>query len=110
MAPLATAYPPLLDAAVQVFEAVIVNVWPRVDDHKGQILEGLLSCWCNMLDESRCPSDALGRVRFNIEKVVKLMTACMKAQRHIMDDYHALIAADSRLEGLLISGNVEGFS
>lgn len=110
MAPLATAYPPLLDAAVQVFETVILNAWPRVDYHRGQILEGLLSCWCNIMNESICPSDALGRVRFNIEKVVGLMTAYMKVQRHIMADYDALIAADSSLEGLLIRGNLEAVS
>ena len=102
-APFASAYPPLLDAAVQVFEAIILNVWPRVDYHRGDILEGLLICWCKLLNESTSPSHASARVRFKIEKVVRLMTAYLKAQRNITDDYRTLIATDSRLEVLFIS-------
>lgn len=93
--------PALLDAGLQVFEAVILNVWPRVEYHRGDILEGLLSCWCKILNEGISPSHTLARVRFNIEKVIRLMTVHLKAQRNITDEYRTLIATDSRLKDLL---------
>lgn len=71
---------------------------------------GLLGCWCNMLNNSMCPSNGLAGVRFNIEKVVELMTEYAKPQRQIMDDYHSLIAADCRLQDLLIRENLEAVS
>lgn len=80
----------------------MVNVWPRVDYYRGDILEGLISCWCKIISEGATPSDALIRVRFNIEKIVGLMTAFLKTQRNIGDDYQILLASDSRLLGLLI--------
>jgi hypothetical protein len=83
-------------------EAVVVNVWPRVDYHRGDIFAGLISCWLKILGEEENPSDALIRVRCNIEKAVRLMTAYLKTQRNIADEYHALIAADGRLRGLLM--------
>lgn len=102
-APFATVYPPLLEAAVQVFEAVILNVWPRIDYYRGDIIEGLSNCWREIIYESISPSHALARVRFNIERVVRLMTAYLKTQRNITDDYVMLIASDNRLKDLLIS-------
>lgn len=102
-APFATAYPPLLEAVIRVMEAIVVNLWPRIDYYRGDILEGLIYCWCKILSEEATPSDALIRVRFAIEKVVKLMTAFLKTQRNTADDYQFLIAVDHRLRDLLIS-------
>lgn len=88
---------------MQVFEAIVLNAWPRIDYYKGDILDGLLSCWCKIIDEGADPSHALARVRFNIEKVVRLMTAYLKTQRNIADDYRVLIASDARLKELLLT-------
>lgn len=87
---------------MQVFEAVVVNVWPRVDYYRGDILEGLLSCWCMITSERATPSDALASVKSNIEKIVGLTTAYLKTKRNMINDYRKLIAADSRLGDVLI--------
>ncbi|KAL8682098.1 MAG: hypothetical protein Q9186_001803 [Xanthomendoza sp. 1 TL-2023] len=49
--PFATASPTLLMAAVGCLKAVIVNGWPRVRAHRGEILEGLVGCWVRIADE-----------------------------------------------------------
>lgn len=87
---------------VRVVEAIVVNLWPRLDYHRGDIFEGLITCWCKILSEEATPSDALIQVRFAIEKVVKLMTAYLKTQRNTANDYQMLIAVDHRLRDLLI--------
>lgn len=100
-APFATAYSPLIEAAVQALEAIVVNVWPRVDYYRGDIFKGLITCWCKIGNEEERPSEDLLRVGRNIEKVVRLMTAFLKTQRNIADEYHVLIATNSRLRALL---------
>ena len=88
---------------MQVFKAVTLNVWPRVDYYRGDILKGLLNCWLKINSENATPSHALARVRSNIEKIVRLMTSYLKTQRDIGHDYRILIASDSRLKSLLIT-------
>lgn len=103
-APFATKYPPLLDATVRAVEAVVVNVWPRIDYYRMNILDGLVGCWCKILNEEVTSSNnVLIRVKSHIEKVVRLMTALLKTQRNIKDDYHHLIAIDGRLKDLLFT-------
>ena len=100
-APFATAYPPLIEVAVQALEAVMFNVWPRLDYYRGNIFAGLISCWCKILSDEET-SEEISIVRGNIEEVVRLMTAFLKTQRNIADEYRVLIATDSRLQALLI--------
>lgn len=103
-APFATAYPPLLEASVHAIDAVVVNVWPRVAFHRGEILEGLVVCWCRIQGEEERQSDEeqLQRIQTDIHRTVKLVTAILKTDMDVTEEYRTLIDADRRLQNLLI--------
>lgn len=102
-APFATAYPPLLEASVHAMDAVIVHVWPRVAYHRGEILEGLIICWCRIQgEEEERQSTELLRIQTNIHRTVKLVTAILKPDVNVLEEYQTLIDADRRLQNLLI--------
>lgn len=100
-APFATAYPPLLEASVHAIDAVVVNIWPRVAYHRGEILEGLIICWCRIHDEET-QSKELQRIQTDIHHTVELVTAILKTNIDVAEEYQALIDSDRRLQNLLL--------
>ncbi|MCJ1463434.1 hypothetical protein MMC07_002041 [Pseudocyphellaria aurata] len=100
-APFATAYPPLLTASVHAIDAVVVNVWPRVAYHRGEILEGLVICWGRIHGEE-APSRELEGIQTHIHRTVKLVTAILKTDMDVTEEYQRLIDADHRLQQLLL--------
>lgn len=100
-APFATAYPPLIDASINAVEAVLVNVWPRVAYHRGEILQGLVICWCRIEAEGMNSKD-LQRIQTNIQRIVNLITEILKKDLEVADEYQILINSDGRLRDLFI--------
>lgn len=101
-APFALADAALLAAAVQALTAVTIHAWPRVLDHRGEMLEGLLICWCRIEGEEN-PSEELRQVQRAIEETVRLVTAILKGQLDVTEEYRLLMTADPRLRSLLSS-------
>jgi len=99
-APFATAYPRLLQAALQAFNAIVSNGWPRVAFHRGEILEGLIVCWCSIQGESL--SSDLEPVMDSLQHTVKILTATLQETINVEEEYRVLIDSDSRLRDLLI--------
>ncbi|KAL8856733.1 MAG: hypothetical protein Q9178_006690 [Gyalolechia marmorata] len=99
-APFATAYPPLLDASVQLLRAIIVNGWPRLAFHRAEVLEGLIICWCRIEEEDK-PTTALLAVREHIEDVLRAVVQLLRGDDQIKRELQMLRDCDSRLERIL---------
>lgn len=100
-APFATAYPPLLEASIKALEAAMVNDWPRITNHRGEILRGLTVCWCRIKDEET-RSRGLRKVQESIERSVRLLTLLIKKDVDAAPEYQMLIDCNDRLRDLLI--------
>ncbi|KAL8865547.1 MAG: hypothetical protein Q9198_009269, partial [Flavoplaca austrocitrina] len=99
-APFATAYPPLLDASVQLLRAIIVNGWPRLAFHRAEVLEGLLICWTRIREENE-PTTALVAVKENIEDVLHAVVQLLSDDQGMREELQLLRDCDSRLDTLL---------
>ena len=99
--PFATAYPPLLQASIKAIQVVIVDDWPRISYHRGQILRGLSICWCRILDEEKI-SKELQDVRKNLKQTLRLLTSVTSRDINAAQEYRTLIDNDTRLQDLLV--------
>ena len=100
-APFATAYPPLLQAALHAVQTIIVVDWPRMAYHRGEVLKGLVVCWCRIEDEGDRSAE-LKVVQRQIKHGVKLLTAVLKRELDIEPEYKLLVESDDRLGQLLV--------
>ncbi|KAL8793699.1 MAG: hypothetical protein Q9195_003748 [Heterodermia aff. obscurata] len=100
--PFATAYPPLLLAALQAIQSVIIIDWSRMEYHGGEILRSLIICWCKILqDEDTARPSSLGQVKAEIKHNIGLLTAVLKRDTDVAVEYRMLKENDGRLEELL---------
>ena len=83
-------------------EAIIVNNWPRISYHRGEILKGLTICWCRIKDQGEV-SREVEKVQESIEKVVRLLTSVLKADVDVVEEYRILVDSDARLRDLLVA-------
>jgi len=127
-APFATAYLPLLLAALAAVETVVLVDWPRVGYHRGEILKGLAGCWLRVEEEGDGDGDGEGEVvegreegqevegqkeakrkgelqgvKDGMRRCVKLLTAVLQREVDVGGEYGLLIESDGRLEELLVA-------
>ena len=100
--PFATAYPPLLQAAVNAIEVILTIDWPRISYHRGEILKGLTMCWCRIKDQDQV-SKELRKVQESIEGAVRLLTHVLGNDVDVKNEYKVLIDGEMRLRGLLVA-------
>ncbi|KAI4123291.1 MAG: hypothetical protein LQ338_005340 [Usnochroma carphineum] len=100
-APFATAYPPLVETAVETLRAVVVNGWPRVGYHRGEILEGLVVCWCRIDEEEEERRGELTGVKSGIEEVVRAVVQILRDDEVARAEIQMLRRFDPRFEALL---------
>ena len=88
-------------------EAIIVNDWPRISYHRGEILKGLTVCWCRIKDQGEVSkgkvSKELEKVQESIEKAVRLLTSVLKTDVDVVEEYRILVDSDVRLRDLLVA-------
>ena len=101
-APFGTAYPPLLIAAAKALQAIILTCWPRMAAYRGEILRGLVICWCRIAEDG---SDILQSVMAAIKETVNLLTVATVSTVDIRADYQHLVSSDSRLADLFPATN-----
>ena len=100
--PFATAYPPLLLAALQAIHSVTIIDWCRMEYHGSEILRSLIICWFKTLqDTDTARHSSLGQVKTEIKRCVRLLTAVLKRDTDVAAEYRLLMASDGRLEELL---------
>ena len=100
-APFATAYPALLQASVKAMKTVIVTGWPRIAHYRGEILKGVIICWCRIGDEE-VQSHELNAVLESIKQVVQLLTVAVAQNAEIAEENQNLVDIDGRLRDLLV--------
>ena len=94
--PLSPTHPPLLVAAAKALQSVILNSWPRIAYHRGEVLKGLAICWINLSREN----DSFADVKQQLQHDVRLLDAVVQNEAGIQDDFDRLIRADETLRGL----------
>ena len=100
--PFATAYPPLLLAALQATQSVTIINWSRMEYHGSEILRSLIVCWCRAIqDDDTARPSSLGHVKAEIKYSVRLLTAVLKRNIDVAAEYRLLMASDDRLQELL---------
>ncbi|KAL8814310.1 MAG: hypothetical protein Q9223_006459 [Gallowayella weberi] len=97
--PFATASPPLLLAALGCLKAVIVNGWPRVRAHRGEILQGLVTCWIRIADEDGV-GEELCRVKVEVAEVWRAVVEILRGDEEVEEEMRMLRECDGRVETL----------
>ena len=104
--PFATAYPPILLAALQAIQSVIITDWSRMEYHGSEILRSLIVCYCKILeDDDRARPSGLGQVKAETKHSVELLTTVLKRNTDVAAEYRLLMESDGRLEELLAAVN-----
>ncbi|TKA33786.1 hypothetical protein B0A50_00622 [Salinomyces thailandicus] len=95
---LATQTETLLSAN-RAMQSVVLNGWPRMSDHRGEVLKGTTMCWLNINGRTDSEAEAL---RTETRRTVEILCAALGANSGFEKDCETLIAADERLKGLLL--------
>ena len=101
--PFATAYPPLLLAALHVLRSVIIHCWPRIAHHRIEIIKGLCFCWCKTLEDDKERASDISQVQTEVKNNVRLLTAVLKREIDVAAEYRLLRRSDRRLTELLVT-------
>ena len=105
--PFGPAYPPLLIAATQAQQTVILNCWPRMKIWHGEILKGTTLCWLRIAEEEDRSSPQLRAVKKELQKTVQMLAAAVVEQEIEIDkDFQQLTLADERLRDLFESAAI----
>ena len=70
--------------------------------HKGEIMRGLLICWCRIKD-SEVESRELLQIQQGIENAMRLLKAALQSDVDVGEDYRILVDSDPRLRDLLVA-------
>ena len=95
--PLANAHPSLLLAATKAMQTVILNGWPRMVVHRGEVLKGLTFCWVKMEGEQ---SDTAVGLKVEMREAVAMLWAAVEKEVDFDADCETLVEAEPRLQGL----------
>jgi tRNA nucleotidyltransferase (CCA-adding enzyme) len=89
----------LLISTLQALQAVIFNAWPRLLEHRVEVMKGLTVSWL-VLEEGGTGVDD-GAVKELMVETVRILHAAMGENQVFVDECKALVEADGRLAGLL---------
>lgn len=92
---------PTLVSAVKALQAVVLNGWPRMPEHRGEVLKGLTLCWLNLQGGN---GDEIARLKAELSTTVMMLRSALGPSSGFDDDCSTLVAADGRLEELLKAG------
>jgi hypothetical protein len=102
--PFLVAKPASLTKAVAAMQAVIVNCWPRIPQHRYKILRAITMCWMNITAESKSQSTehaAVESLKAELKQTVLLLSSVGPSTGTQMDeDARALSTKDGRLNEL----------
>lgn len=82
-------------------QQIVLNGWPRIGYHRGQVLQGLVICWCRTQEDGADSAD-LNAIQNAIKATVRLLTVAVGDEEMITKDFRALVASDNRLRELLL--------
>ncbi|KAI7649796.1 hypothetical protein KC322_g19022, partial [Hortaea werneckii] len=98
LSPSFIAMPPeTLYSATKAVQAVIVNGWPRMSEHRGEVLKGITMCWINVEGMS---DDATEELKRGLKTAIEILRAALKDQADFDEETKVLMDADTRLKCL----------
>jgi hypothetical protein len=101
--PLGLAHPPLMKCAAEGTQSVILNGWPRVKGHRGEIMRGVSLAWIRCCEDS-AKKGVQGIMR-GLKELVGMLDVVLIADEEVKDvwamEKRELVEADERLRGLL---------
>ena len=100
--PLADAQVKTLLSATNALQAVILNGWPRMVVHRGEVLKGLTLCWIKMAGKE---GNEVERLRIEMKEAVNMLRSAVSNEVNFEKDCETLIDAQSKVRGLLVNGS-----
>jgi hypothetical protein len=102
--PLGPAYPPLLEKAALAMQSVMLNAWPRISLHRGEVVKGLCVCWIRICEEEELKGkvDGLEGVKKELRACAEMLIAVMETDPDVdfKKEVSELVEADQRVGGL----------
>lgn len=102
--PLGSAYPPLLEQALLALQSAMLNAWPRISAHRGEIFKGLCVCWVRIGEEEELKGEveALRGARKELEACAEMLLAILKTDEAVnfKTEVSNLAEADQRVASL----------
>ena len=91
----------LITSTLRALQAVIFNAWPRLLEHRVEVMKGLTVSWL-VFEEGGVGNDANdGDVKELMVETVRVLHAAMGKKESFVDECRLLVGADGRLAGLL---------
>lgn len=104
--PLGLTYPPLMNAAAKGIQAVILNAWPRIQVHQGEVVRGVCLAWIRCYEEEEKGTQGITEVVNELKKVCSMLDAVYEAEVDELSkevwqrDKEELVRVDARLAGM----------
>lgn len=91
----------LMMAALQALQAVIFNAWPRMVEHRIEVMKGLTIAWLVWGEKFEGGKKDDAKVEEAMVETVRVLHAAMGEKEWFVGECKQLLEADGKLEGLL---------
>ena len=91
----------VLRAALQALQAVIFNGWPRMFEHRVEIMKGVTIAWLILIESGNDGAGAVTEVKNCMVETVRVLHAAMGEKESFVGECGQLLEADDNLIGLL---------
>jgi tRNA nucleotidyltransferase (CCA-adding enzyme) len=76
--PFVVSHRGLAVSTVKTMQAVMLNAWPRLGGHRGEIMMGLCLCWGRCTEETSSDVKHVGEVKKELQETVAMLDAVMQ--------------------------------
>ena len=91
----------LLMATLQALQAVVFNGWPRMFEHRMEIMKGVTIAWLILVESGKDGVGEVVEVKKCMVESVRILHAAMGEKESFVDECKQLLEADEKLVGLL---------
>lgn len=78
--PFALSHQALVASALEALQSVMLNAWPRIAGHRGDMMMGLCLVWSRCLEEERkSGSEPVEKVKTQVKETVAMLDAVMQS-------------------------------
>jgi tRNA nucleotidyltransferase (CCA-adding enzyme) len=100
--PLGSAQMDSLVAATRALQAVILVCWPRMDEHRGEVLRALTFCWVNTIGSSEIEGESMQVLTKELREAITMLKCALGTAVDWEKERAMIIEADPSLEGLFV--------
>lgn len=91
----------LLAATLQALQALIFNAWPRMVEHRVEVMKSVSVAWLIMKEQAAEDDGGFEGVKEKMVETVHVLHESMGKQESFLDECRQLLEADGQLVGLL---------